>query len=198
MSSIPLDINLHGKEWVLKWIFWEMAAIHLPSSLSPCPVVGTEAWRGPQSCNLMFMFKPNLTSWECMLAIGRGDWVAHWLAHTWISQVRDIKMVQKKARKIRRRNPWLNALINHFFSIGPAKKGLLLLICRMSLEFSSWICWICLLHLFCLCLQTLPGDLALVVHGHPNWIWNVQVPLPAWRLQFPRARQPKLPGPQPG
>lgn len=57
-----------------------MAVINLPSSIAPCSVVGTEAWRAPWHCNLMFMFEANLTSWESMLVIGRGaGWPSCWL-----------------------------------------------------------------------------------------------------------------------
>lgn len=88
---------------MLNWILLEMAVINLQTSISPCPVVGTEAWRGSQHCNLVFMFEPN--SWESMLVMGRRDWVASLLAHPWISQVRDIKVAQRKAGGVRRRNP---------------------------------------------------------------------------------------------
>lgn len=62
MLSISHDINLCSKEWALKWVFCEMAALNLASSLSLSPVAGTEAWRGPQHFSLVFMFESNLTS----------------------------------------------------------------------------------------------------------------------------------------
>lgn len=45
MVNISYDINLHSKAWMLKQIFWEVTVTNLPFSISPGPVVGTEAWR---------------------------------------------------------------------------------------------------------------------------------------------------------
>lgn len=47
MVRIAHVANLQTKEWDLKWIFLEMAAINLHSFLSACPVVGIEAWEIP-------------------------------------------------------------------------------------------------------------------------------------------------------
>ena len=60
MLNILRDINLHSKEC------FEMGLLGNGSPKSfisvTCPVAVTEAWGGPQHCNLVFMFESNLTS----------------------------------------------------------------------------------------------------------------------------------------
>lgn len=60
MLNILHDINLHSIECL------EMGLLGNGNPKSfifvTCSVAGTEVWRGPQHCNLMFMFESNLTS----------------------------------------------------------------------------------------------------------------------------------------